>query len=142
MLNRICKGCRAYRHPLLHEPGWQQQDCPRLCQESWTVLTVAESNCGDAQRFLCSLSFCHRNPPAWGVDPCGSFAGEIYLVNPHQESIGGPSMLSGHRRAASGADSYAHSRTWIHCTSSQKSVCVRKGGHELGCDSQCTEGKM
>ena len=72
----------------------------------------------------------------------GSFAGEIYLVNPHQESIGGPSMLSGHRRAASGADSYAHSRTWIHCTSSQKSVCVRKGGHELGCDSQCTEGKM
>ena len=59
-----------------------------------------------------------------------------------KKSIGGPSMLSGHRRAASGADSYAHSRTWIHCTSSQKSVCVRKGGHELGCDSQCTEGKM
>ena len=58
----------------------------------------------------------------------GSFAGEIYLVNPHQELIGGPSMLSGHRRAASGADSYAHSRTWIIAPAPKNQSACEKAG--------------
>ena len=40
------------------------------------------------------------------------------------------------------APSFSACSQKIHRACSQKSVCVRKGGHELGCDSKCTEGKM